>query len=102
MLAVAVLGMIAIGTFGAALDQRLGQMSMSQEARELVRAEIPKLAEAEVPPSIAGEQRNILQQAFNESFVHSFRIVTLLAAALALASAACGWLFIDQERQRAH
>jgi EmrB/QacA subfamily drug resistance transporter len=103
MLAVAVLGMIAIGTFGAALDERLGQMSLSQETRDLVRAEIPKLAEAEVPASIEGEQRNILQQTFKESFVYSFRIVSLLAAALALASAACGWLFIEEGRnQRAH
>ena len=69
MLAVAVLGMVAIGVFGAALDERLGQMSLSNETRELVRAEIPKLAEAQVPRSIDGAQRNVLQQAFKESFV---------------------------------
>lgn len=95
MLAVAVLGMIAVGVFGAALDERLGQMSVSQETRELVRTEIPKLAEAQVPKSIDGEQRNAVQRAFNESFVRSFRIVSLIAAALAFASAICGWLFIE-------
>src|SRR5688500_9876523 len=89
MLAVAVLGVIAVGVFGEALDERLGQMSLSQEARELVRAEIPKLAEAEAPRSLDPTQRTVLQQAFKDSFVRSFRIVSLVAAALALASAVC-------------
>lgn len=97
MLAVAVLGMIAVGVFGDALDQRLEQMSFSNETRELVRAEIPKLAEAEAPRSIDGPQRNELQQVFKESFVHSFRIVSLITAALALASATCGWLMIRND-----
>jgi hypothetical protein len=100
MLAIAVLGMIAITAFGAALDARLGQMTLSNEMRELVRAEIPKFAEAGVPPSIEGAQRGALQQALNESFVHSFRIVALIAAALALASSLCGWLMIGVERPR--
>jgi EmrB/QacA subfamily drug resistance transporter len=97
MLAVAVLGMIAVGVFGAALDERLGQMSLPQETRELVRAEIPKLAEAEIPKSVDGAQRNEVQEAFKESFVRSFRVVSLIAAALALASATCGWLSIGTD-----
>jgi MFS family permease len=100
MLAVAVLGVIAVGVFGAALDERLGQMSLSNETRELVRAEIPKLAEAEAPKSINGEQRTALERAFKESFVRSFRIVSLIAAALALASAVCGWLTIKDDVRR--
>jgi EmrB/QacA subfamily drug resistance transporter len=97
MLAVAVLGVIAVGVFGRALDERLGQMSLSHETRELVRAETPKLAEAEAPKSVDGQQRTALEEAFKESFVQSFRIVSLIAAALALASAACGWLTIRDE-----
>lgn len=97
MLAIAVLGVVAVGVFGEALDGRLGQMSLSQETRELVRAEIPNLAEAEVPQSIEGTQRRLLQQAFDEAFVRSFRIVTLVAAALALASGVCGWLIVEGE-----
>lgn len=98
MLAVAVLGMVAVAAFGAAVDERLDQMSLSNETRELVRAEIPKLAEAQPPPSIEGAQRVELQRAFKDSFVHSFRIVFLVAAALAFASAVCGWLTIEPNR----
>ncbi|HEY0685006.1 MAG TPA: MFS transporter [Steroidobacter sp.] len=100
MLAVAVLGMIAVGVFGATLDEHLEQMSLSDGTRELARAETPKLAEAEAPPSLDGSERQVLQQAFKESFVSSFRIVSLIAAALALASAAFGWLIIEEERRR--
>lgn len=100
MLAVAVLGMVAVGVFGKSLDERLGHMSLSNETREMVRAEIPKLAEAEAPQSMDGAQRDAIQQAFKESFVHSFRIVSLLAAALALASAMFGWLTLDEGRRK--
>lgn len=96
MLAIAVLGMVAVGAFGGALDERLERMSLSNETRELVRAEIPKLAEAMAPRSVDEAQRNMIQQAIKESFVSSFRIVSLVAAALALMSAMCGWLMIDQ------
>jgi hypothetical protein len=64
-----------------------------------VRAEIPKLAEAQPPPSIDGAQRDELQRAFKDSFVYSFRIVSLVAAALAFASAVCGWLTIEPNRR---
>ncbi len=99
MLAVAVLGMIAVAAFGNAIDERIAQISLSHQARELVRAEIPKLAEAVAPASVDDAQRTALQQAFKESFVHSFRVVSLVAAALAFASAVCGWLTIEPNRR---
>jgi EmrB/QacA subfamily drug resistance transporter len=99
MLAVAVLGMVAVASFGNALDERLETMSLSNETRELVRAEVPKLAEAAAPPSGDDAQRMALQRAFKESFVHSFRVVSLVAAALAFASAVCGWLTIESNRR---
>jgi EmrB/QacA subfamily drug resistance transporter len=99
MLAVAVLGMVAVAVFGKALDERIEKMPLSNESRELMRAEIPKLAEARVPPSIDGTQRAELQQAIKESFVDSFRVMSLVAAARAFASAVCGWLTIESRRR---
>lgn len=99
MLAVAVLGMVAVAAFGKAVDERLDRMSLSNETRELVRAEIPKLAEAQPPRAIDDAQRDELQQVFKESFVYSFRLVSLVAAALAVASAVCGWLTIEPNRR---
>ncbi len=91
MLAVAVLGMVAVAVFGKALDERLESRCRCRTKRaSSMRAELPKLAEARVPPSIDGTQRAELQQAIKESFVDSFRVVSLVAAALAFASAVCG------------
>lgn len=101
MLAVAVLGVIAVGVFGGALDERLEKMSLSNETRELVRAEIPKLAEADVPKPIDGEQRAAIEDAFKQSFVRSFRVISLIAAVLALGSAVCGWTIVEELRERA-
>jgi hypothetical protein len=56
---------------------------------------VRKLAEAEVPPQITGERRQILERALQESFVYSFRVTTLIAALLALLSVVCAWATID-------
>lgn len=88
-----------MAAFGKALDARLEHMPLSNETRVLMRAEVPTLAEAQVPPSIDGTQRMKLQRAIKESFVASFRVVSLVAAALAFASAVCGWLTIETRRR---
>lgn len=98
LLAVALLGAIAVGVFGRAVEDRLQQLDLPSETRELVRAEIPKLAEARPPPNVRDEQREKLQRALQESFVESFRVASLIAAALALASGVCGWLMIRESR----
>jgi EmrB/QacA subfamily drug resistance transporter len=96
MLAVALLGAIAVHTFAAALDERLDRLQPSQEVRHALRAEVPKLAEAAVPRQVDPSQRQTMQRALQESFVHSFRVVSLVAAGLTLLSAVCAWLTIDR------
>jgi EmrB/QacA subfamily drug resistance transporter len=99
LLAVALLGTIAVGVFARALDQRLDRLDARPEVRSALRAEVPKLAEAAVPKDIAAAERPVLQRALQESFVRSFRIVSLVAAALAALSAAVAWLTIDRKRR---
>jgi MFS family permease len=92
LLAVALMGTFAVGTFGSALDARLAQLQVPADVRSAMLAEVPKLAEAQVPPQVRGAERRMLEQAVNEAFVRSFRLVMLVAAALALASALCAAL----------
>jgi EmrB/QacA subfamily drug resistance transporter len=96
MLAVALLGAIAVGVFGRAVEDRIEEMQLSTQTRDLVRAEIPKLAEAQVPKDVSEAQRKELKRVLSESFVGSFRVAQLIAAALALASGVCGWLMIRE------
>ena len=97
LLAVALLGSIAVGVFGSALDERLDRLQVSSEVRSALQAEVPKLAEAKVPGQIAGARHEVLERALQASFVRSFRVVSLLAAALAALSAAVAWLTIQRK-----
>ncbi len=101
MLAVAVLGTLAVGVFASALDERLTQLRTPPEIRLALRAEVVKLAEAEVPARV-GTQRESLQRALNESFVSSFRAISLVSASLALLSGLCAWLTIQPSDKGPH
>ena len=97
MLAVALLGAIAVGAFAGAVDERLDRLQVTPEVRLAVLAEVPKLAEAAVPKNVDPAEGQILQRALRESFVQSFRFVSLLTAVLAALSAAVAWLTIDRK-----
>ena len=97
LLAVALLGSIAVGVFGNALDDRLDRLQATSEVRSALQAEVPKLAEARVPKNIAHAQHEILGRALQASFIRSFRVVSLVAAALAALSAVVAWLTIHRK-----
>jgi EmrB/QacA subfamily drug resistance transporter len=92
MLAVALLGAVSVGTFGSALDARLTELQVTSDIRDALQAEVPKLAEAQVPSQVIGEQRLVLKRALEESFARSFRLAMLVSACVALASGLCAWL----------
>ena len=52
MLAIALLGVVAVGVFGATLGTRLAELQVPPEIRRALNAEVPKFAEAKVPPQI--------------------------------------------------
>jgi hypothetical protein len=96
-LAVALLGAVAVGVFGSGLERRLDRLQPAPEVRSALQAEVPKLAEASVPKSVAAAERPVLQRALHESFVQSFRVVSVVTAVLAALSAAVAWLTIDRK-----
>ena len=99
MLAIALLGALVVGVFGVTLNTRLAELQVSAEIRRALNAEVPKFAEAKVPPQIEGEQRLMLEKVLDEFFVRSFRIAMLVAAGLAVASALCAGLTISPQRR---
>jgi EmrB/QacA subfamily drug resistance transporter len=96
MLAVALLGVVAVGVFRTALNERLEGLQTPVSIRQALQPELQKLAEAQLPPHVNSATRLALRRALNDSFVYSFRITTLIAAAAALLSALCAWLTIDR------
>ncbi len=94
LLAVALLGSMAVGIFGAALEPRLDRMSLSPALRLDVEAQIPRLSEAHAPSGADEATRAELEAAFNDAFLKAFRAVMLTASGLALASALCAALTV--------
>lgn len=96
MLAVALLGAVAVGAFGSALDRRLERLHAAPAIRQALQPQLQKLAEAQLPAGLDSATRRQLQRALDDSFVYSFRTTTLISAAAALLSALCAWLTIDR------
>jgi len=86
LLAVALLGIAMAYAFNRALDQGLATLALPPDALQAVEKQRDKLAGIEVPSDIELPVRTALQQAIGESFVHGFRVVMVLGAALSFAS----------------
>ena len=95
LLAIALLGIVAVTVFNHQLDQHVAALQVPFEAQRLLNAERSKLAAAEVPASISDHLRPSLEQAIAASFAMSFRWVMIIAAGLALLSAASVWWMVE-------
>lgn len=102
MLAVALLGAIAVVVFRSTLESRLDALQLDPAMRGAIEAQVPALAEARVPPQLQGFARHAVQFAFDAAFLHAFRIVMLVACVLSLASAWCAARTIGASEKRRH
>ena len=94
LLAVALLGAVAVGVFGADLTSRLDAIDAPPAVRTAMSEQISRLAEAEVPSGAPEALRPDLQRALDAAFLRSFRVSMLIAAAAAAVSGLCAALTI--------
>ena len=95
LLAIAVLGIMATQVFTSSLDSRLAELGVPPEVQDVFDAQGSKLAAMEIPRTVRDPMRVKLKQAIDASFVKGFRLVMLIAAGLALASALSASLLIE-------
>ena len=95
LLAVAVLGMVAVQIFARDLDSRLA--NQPPEVRRAMLAQSDRLAEAQPP---GGANAEVVRDAVKHSFVRAFRVTTLSSAVLAALSV-LGALMITAKRRPA-
>lgn len=95
LLAIAIFGIVFLSTFTSSLDGYLATLHLSPGLQQLIEAQHTKLAGITIPTNVSGEVQAALKRAIDESFVSSFRLVALLSAALALASALSAWLLVE-------
>jgi MFS family permease len=98
LLAVAVLGIIMFATFDANLDDRLAALDLPPEASRQLEEEKIKLGAAEAPESLDAALGAAVDRAIDEAFVSGYRVVMLVAAAMALASAVSSALLVEDKK----
>jgi EmrB/QacA subfamily drug resistance transporter len=98
LLAVAVLGVLMFTSFGGSLDARLEALDLPPGVRQQLEQEKIKLGAAEVPKSIDAERGAIVERAIDEAFVSGYRVVMLVAAVMALASAITAAFLIEAKK----
>jgi predicted MFS family arabinose efflux permease len=94
VLAIAVLGIAMVKTFSSHLDHSLAHLPLPDATRQHLHAGEVKLAGLQVPASLDPDIGTSVKEAIEAAFVFGFRIVILLCAALAVASAAVARLMI--------
>ena len=94
LLAVAVLGVVALNVFRVGLNERITALNVSPAVERAVTRTSDRLANLQIPDNTTPATRLALHRAADESFVTSFRVVMLTAAGCALAGALCAGLMI--------
>jgi EmrB/QacA subfamily drug resistance transporter len=95
LLAIALMSVLLQQMFDAQLERRLNRVGLPTELVAEVQAQRTMLASIAAPASAGPSERTAIRDAVALAFVASFRLVTLTAAGLALASAAAAALTID-------
>jgi len=95
LLAIAVQGLVVLAVFSSSLDSHLARLSLPSVARTVLIAQQSKLVGIALPTGLNHAAQAAIQQAIAESFVTGFRVVMLITAGLALASALSALLLIE-------
>lgn len=94
VLAIAILGIVMVETFGHKLEASLNRMKLPSVVRSEIQADKVKLGGVELPPQTDSTTKAAIKTAIREAFVFGFRVVMMICAALAAASAGSAWRII--------
>jgi EmrB/QacA subfamily drug resistance transporter len=93
-LALAVLGIVMLGVFAASLGDSLDDLGLDQDQRGRIEATRDQLAGMPVPPGIDEGQAIALGAAIEAAFIDGYRVVMIVCAVIAFASAAIAALTV--------
>jgi EmrB/QacA subfamily drug resistance transporter len=95
LLAIAVFGVFVFAAFSVALDRQLASIDLPPAARESMEEEKVRLGAAEPPEGVPVEQAARIEEAVDAAFITGFRVVMLVSAGLAVASALAAAILIE-------
>jgi EmrB/QacA subfamily drug resistance transporter len=102
VLAIAVVGALALYLFSRGLETRAAQAGLSTEVRRALTVEATRLGAASVPTEVAPQDTMSVQIAIRLAFVDAFKVVMIICAALAWAGAALAALFVEKSFKAAN
>jgi hypothetical protein len=94
LMAVAIFGAIALGVYDRAIDRRLAAQAVSSQVAAAVQAAQGKFVAEPALARLQGADRQLADEIVRTSLASSIALVMWLAAALALAGAACAAIAI--------
>jgi EmrB/QacA subfamily drug resistance transporter len=100
VLAVAVFGIVMVSAFAARLQHSLAGLNLAPAALHQIQTNAIRLAGLEVPAGLDPQTSSAVQAAIAQAFIFAFRLVMLLCAALAVASAGVASRMIPRKAQR--
>jgi EmrB/QacA subfamily drug resistance transporter len=96
VLAIAVLGIVMVNAFGYHLNRSLGHLMLPPSVLAVVQADEIKLAGLPIPVDLSPATKAAVKETVAQAFVFGFRIVVLICAGLAVASASVAGLMIPK------
>jgi EmrB/QacA subfamily drug resistance transporter len=91
VLAVAVLGAVLAQAFAHSLRQSLANLNLNATIVHQLESNVAELGGLEPPPDVDSQTAVAIRSAIADAFVFGFRLIMLLCAVLALASAGVAW-----------
>jgi len=95
LLAIAVLGIVMVKSFSVRLDHNLARFPLPSEVIKNLKSNRTRLAAIEIPADLDSNTFAEIKSSVNDAFVYGFRLVMLICAGLAVASAGHAWLLIE-------
>ena len=91
VLAIAVLGIVIVAAFAHSLRGSLASLNMKADIVYELESNVSRLGDLHAPPGVDPPTAATIRSTVERAFVFGFRVIMLLCALLALASAAVAW-----------
>ena len=96
LLAVAVFGVVLLHAFSSQLSSRLSQVNFDEASKAAILEQRVRLAAIEIPQTLGQPAQAVVKRMIAAAFVSGFRLIMLVSAGLALASAFSAWLLVGK------
>jgi len=94
LIAVAAFGVVLVSSFERSFVSEVNSMQISPVVRDQLVAQGSRLVEIKIPDGLSPDQANAVSQSIRNSFISGFRVVTIIAAVLAVLSSIMAWVLI--------